>query len=236
MNSTDQSPLLSVIIPIGPYETELQSLAAELLLLPDGSEILLVACPGAKHLAPSLPGWLSTRFVVRWISSATGRAEQLNAGAQAAQGRFLWFVHLDSRLNPWVIEQLLRAIRVHPDRLIYFQLDFSDRHGRPMWLNSAGANLRSNWLGVPFGDQALCLSAEQFQRLGGYPVDAVYGEDHLLVWRARRQRVRLLGVPAVVVTSARKYRRQGWLLLTLRYQWLWLRQALPQWLLLLSGK
>ena len=55
--------------------------------------------------------------------------------------------------------------------------------GLAMQLNAAGANLRSRWLGLPFGDQGLVLPRASFERLGGFDPALRYGEDHALVWR-----------------------------------------------------
>ncbi|MEH6823411.1 MAG: hypothetical protein V7629_05805 [Motiliproteus sp.] len=236
-SDSPKRPLLSVIVPLGPAESGLGRLAADLLLLPQGSEILLVCCAQSASLQQQfqLPPALSRHPNLRWLQAETGRAQQLNAGARAAQGENLWFVHVDSGFCPWVVAQLKDAIQQRPDALHFFRLAFGRDGTGPMTLNARGANLRSGWLGVPFGDQGFCLSAPLFRRLGGYNEQAPYGEDHLLLWQARRAGVALDFCSAVITTSARKYGHRGWGALTLRYQWLWLKQALPQaWALLLG--
>lgn len=227
-------PLLSIIIPLGPAETGLERLAADLLLLPGDSEVILVSCPASQALSQQLwlPGSNGSQRIRR-VAAKQGRAAQLNAGAAAASGRFLWFLHADTGLTPWVIEQLLQGLQQQPQALHCFQLTFAADGRGCTAINALGANLRTRWLGVPFGDQAFCLSAQRFEQLSGYDENAAYGEDHLLVWQARRQGMPLNLCRAAVSTSARKYRQHGWLALTLRYQWLWVRQALPQvWALL----
>lgn len=234
---SEQRPLLSVIVPLGPAETELGRLAADLLLLPPDSEILLVCCPQSASLRQrQLPPGLCQHPHLRWLVAPAGRARQLNAGAQAARGRHLWFVHVDSGFSPWVVSQLLTAISRRPEALHFFRLAFARDGAGPMALNTLGAHWRSGWLGVPFGDQGLCLSATLFARLRGYDEQLAYGEDHLLLWKARRAAIPLDYCPAVMTTSARKYRSRGWGALTLSYQWLWLRQAFPQALALLLGR
>jgi glycosyltransferase involved in cell wall biosynthesis len=223
---------VSVIIPLGPDESTLGRLAADLLLLPDDFEIVLVSCPASMGLSRQLkiPARLAASKRLRRVDAAQGRAVQLNAGAAAASGQFLWFVHADSGLTPWVVEQLLASITEQPRALHCFGLRFAVEGGVAPWigLNAAGANLRSRWLKVPFGDQAFCLAAPLFQQLSGYDQTAAYGEDHLLVWQARRMGLKVNLCRAVITTSARKYHHHGWLTLTLRYQWLWIKQALPQ--------
>ena len=233
-----EQPLLSVVVPVGPEESELPRLLADLLLLPACCEVILVSCPQSVNRCQQLTLPLALRMPgrLRRIDAERGRAKQLNAGAVAAKGSFLWFVHADSQLTPWVVSQLLQGLTASPQALHCFTLQFSgDGRG---WtdINAAGANLRTRWLKIPFGDQAFGMSKILLQQLGGYDEEADYGEDHLLVWQAHRQGVPLRCHRAVITSSARKYRQHGWARLTLRYQWLWLQQALPQVWALLKGK
>jgi len=228
---------LSVVIPLGPQETRIGRLCGDLLLLPADTEILLVGCDNVEQAAlrRAFERRLSGRDL-RWLQTAPGRARQQNCGARAARGTWLWFVHWDSGFDACLVERLGAQWQRHPDALHYCRLRFMP-DGQPwMGLNAWGANLRSRWLGVPFGDQGFGLSAALFRRLGGFDETASYGEDHLLVWHARRLGVALKGCAQPLLTSARKYRQQGWGRLTLRYQWLWLRQALPHWWGLCRGR
>ncbi|WP_165839978.1 glycosyltransferase [Motiliproteus coralliicola] len=241
MSATEPStalPALSIVVPVGPAETSLAPLLAELLLLPPDCEILLVDCPGSRELVQNChpPDSLLQRHQLRRLEAEQGRAHQMNLGAKAARGEFLWFLHADSRLSPWLIQQLFEGLRAAPDGLHFFRLQFDNDGQGPMEINSLGAHLRSAWLGVPFGDQGFCLRRELFDSLGGYDETAPYGEDHLLLWAARRRRISLCYHPAVLGTSARKYRQAGWGRLTLRYQIYWIKQALPQYWRCLRGR
>ncbi len=221
------SPKISVVVPVGPAETDLRPFLAYLQNCAAEAEWLFVFCPESQALRSQLVDWPDVSVLL----SSAGRARQMNAGAAAAGGDFLWFVHLDSQLAllQWraLHNALMSADAYHT--LYYFKLRFLADGSGPMQVNAWGANLRSRWLGVPFGDQGFCLSRRLFEQLGGYPEDAPYGEDHLLVWRARQQRVQVRCTGAYLPTSARKYAAYGWGRLTLRYQWLWIRQAVPQW-------
>lgn len=230
-------PALSVIIPLGPEEQERPPLFDDLGLLPPGSEILLVGCHASAAVSVSRVAVArppTPHLRVRRLRAQQGRATQMNLGAERATGEYLWFLHADTRLTAENVSALRVALRAHPDSLLYFDLGFHDGGQRRLRLNQWGARLRSDWLGVPFGDQGLCLPSQRFAALGGYPASAPYGEDHLLVWRARQQGIRLAGIGSRLATSARKYRQHGWLRLTLRYQWMWLCQAWPEWKTLLA--
>jgi hypothetical protein len=221
---------LSVIIPIGPDEVGPFALCDALSLLPQDWEVIFALCEPRDDL--ELPDHKEIYTVI----SSKSRAIQMNIAAQVARGEILWFLHLDSILTAAMIQALQQGLTSRPSALHYFKLAFADDGAGPTALNAWAANLRSRWLGVPFGDQGLCLRAREFHALGGYPEDTPYGEDHLLVWKARRFGLRLNCLDATLCTSARKYRARGWLSLSLLYQWRWLRQALPQSLLWLGGR
>lgn len=205
------SAQISVIIPTAPGETEHQGLA----------RMLSADC----------------RILEVLERSDGSRARSLNAGAKAARGDILWFLHADSALPEDAIAALLKSMNAHPGALHYFDLAFRPESGLPLigW-NAIGANLRSRLFGAPFGDQGFALRRAVFERVAPFPEDAPYGEDHLFVWRARQRGVRLARVGASILTSPRRYRKEGWLRLTVRYQYLWIKQALPEAWALMTGK
>jgi rSAM/selenodomain-associated transferase 1 len=218
---------LSIIIPVGPAETAWQELLNDLLLLPIRCEVLVV---GVEAL-PAEFSDLKARFPhceARWLVSRLGRARQMNLGAMFARRRFLWFLHADSRLTANALASLDRAVRNNPEAIQYFDLAFHDDGPALVRINAWGANLRSRLLGLPFGDQGLCLSKEQFRCLGGFDESLKFGEDHLLVWRAHQNQVMVRPTGGRVTTSARKYVHNGWLPTTFCHLWRTAAQALPQ--------
>ena len=119
-------------------------------------------------------------------------------------------MHADSRLGADTAAVAHgQALGTH-GVLAYFDLRFAPGGPRLMWLNALGVWLRSHWLGLPFGDQGLLLRRADFVGLGGFRTTLSSGEDHDLVWRARRAGLPLRGLPAPIYTSARKYAAGGW--------------------------
>jgi GT2 family glycosyltransferase len=191
---------ISVIIPL--YKEEIQHHAL-LASLPQNIEIIL--------------------------TQENGRAPSLNHGAAKAKGKYLWFLHADSKLAHNTIESLLQAIKKHPDNLLYFDLAFINDASPLMFINEWGCWLRSRIFKTPFGDQGLCINKELFKKIGGFPENLKYGEDHIFIWRARQNGIRINSVGAKIYTSARKYKKYGWLRTTLLHQYLWIKQAIPEW-------
>lgn len=217
-----------MIVPIGPGDTTWRQLLPDLSPLGEADELILSA------VSPEPPD-LAERAVeaglcctVTWTHGEAGRAAQMNRATLLAGGSHLWFLHSDSRVPDGSIAALRRSADGYPQSLHYFQLRFARPRPRLMVCNELGAGFRSRVLGLPFGDQAICLDRELFLRLGGYDEQARYGEDHLLVWKARRHQTPLRCTGAAVVTSSRKYVQHGWAATTARHFWLTWRQALPE--------
>lgn len=201
---------LSVVVPVGPGDTLPTSLRKQLSVLPREAQVHVVCAKTAQ--ADSIQAMLRAQPGPQWFCTAAsrGRASQQNAGAAAATRDWLWFLHADALLAPDALPALGRFIDDDADALGYFDLRFLDDGPALMRLNAFGARLRSRWLGLPFGDQGLVLRRATFARLGRFDVALSCGEDHDLVWRARRAGVPLRAIGAPLYTSARKYAERGW--------------------------
>ena len=228
-------PLVSIVIPIGPDETQWKTLLSDLSFLNNldldmADTEIIIAAP-----FDSEPHHISDTNV-HWLCEGKGRAEQLNAGARHARGEFMWFLHADSRVDVSQFFVLLGCLRSKPNCLYYFDLIFSKEGGVLMFLNEWGANIRSHLFGVPFGDQGFCIKKSLFTTLGGFPEDVTYGEDHLFVWKAKQYDIPIKSVGVSLYTSSRKYKKLGWFKTTCLHQYLWLKQACSEWVRLRKGK
>lgn len=213
---------LSIVVPVGPGDRSWTGLLGDLGVLEGQAEIILAAVEGE---APA--GFVARQHGLavpaRWIEAPAGRARQQNAGARAARGETLWFLHADSRLPP----RSITVAREFAGRegLGYFRLRYLDDGPRPARLNAVGAGLRSRLLRLPFGDQGFVLPRATFAKLGGFDECLEGGEDHALVWMARVQGLPLVDLAAPIFSSARRYRDEGWLRTTLRHARLTVSQA-----------
>lgn len=148
----------------------------------------------------------------RVITSLPGRARQMNAGAVAARGHILLFLHADTRLPLGWQHEVPRVLAL-PEVIagaFSFHLDW-----RPAGLRliELGVALRCRLAQMPYGDQALFMSRAVFLRAGGFP-DLPLMEDVALV-RLLRRLGRVAISPAPAITSARRWRDQGALRTTL---------------------
>ena len=138
----------------------------------------------------------------RFASAPPSRGGQLAIGAKLATRPWLLFIHADTVLT----EGWLEATRTHlatPDKAGYFRLRFDDT-GLPARVVAGWANLRSRLFGLPYGDQALLISATLYHKVGGYPNHPLM-EDVAL---ARALKGKLTPLKADAITSATKYQGQ----------------------------
>ena len=141
------------------------------------------------------------------VSTDAGRGGQLRAGAAAARGTWLLFVHADTRLEPgWVDEARAFIGEAGAERAGYFRFALDDNRWRARLLQRAAA-WRAALFGLPYGDQGLLISRHLYNAVGGYRPLALM-EDVDIVRRLGRERLTVLD--GSVVTSAERYRRDGW--------------------------
>ena len=211
---------LTVVIPLAPGEQAWRALLPTLCAqLPAGAEVVLVSAESEAQ-AP-LPTYdFGPRL--RVLNTKVGRGRQLNAGVEASQQPWVWLLHADSQLAANTLSALAAAPEA--EYLGYFSLKFHDGSGLSR-LTEFGTWLRSRLLHLPFGDQGFLIRRDLFQRLGGFDARLSSGEDHALVWAARRAGIRLRLLPATLYTSARKYRQQGWWRTTRHHLYLTWQQA-----------
>ncbi len=221
---------LSVIIPVAQGDTSWIQLLPDLKNLPQSSEVLLVGPPPHQNWMDFFGSEKAFQPTLKWIESPQGRAIQLNRGAASTKSLFLWFLHADSRVPPKALSALALSLRKNPNALHYFDLKFSEKNPRLMFLNHWGVWLRSHFLGIPFGDQGFCISKEGFEKSGRFLQEAPLGEDHLFLWSSKQAGIKLKCTSAFIYTSARKYQTEGWLKTTLTHLYTTLTQAMPEWI------
>lgn len=158
---------------------------------------------------------VAARFGVRIVRAPRGRASQMNAGANVVTGEWLCFLHADVRM-PAPARQALRetVVRSEVEAAVWkFAVE-----GRGAWMRlvEAGALLRDRLGGLPYGDQGFLIRRSLFDAVGGFPCLPIM-EDVALA-RVVRRRARLARLPAALVASGRRWRREG------RY-WTWVRNA-----------
>ncbi|MFN6461133.1 MAG: TIGR04283 family arsenosugar biosynthesis glycosyltransferase [Nostoc sp. DedVER02] len=154
---------------------------------------------------------------VKVISSSPGRAVQMNTGAVAASGEILLFLHADTRL-PTGFDEMVRTALQQPGIVAgAFKLRIDASLLSLRWVE-LGVNLRSHFCQMPYGDQAIFLTKEVFQQIGGFPELPIM-EDFELIRRLKRIGSIVI-IPTPVLTSARRWLQKGVLKTTLLNQFI----------------
>ena len=202
---------LAVIIPALDAAGSLAATLSALDMRPPALGLEIVVVDGGSTDATAA---IAQGRGARVITAPRGRGTQAAAGAAATQAPWLLFLHADTRLeNGWGAAVQTHLARSDSPRLaahFRFALDDASRAARRIERLVAW---RVRVLALPYGDQGLLIARSLYDAVGGYrPLPLM--EDVDLVRRLGRHR--LAGLDARAVTSADRYRRDGFWLRPLR--------------------
>jgi len=200
---------LSVIVPTLDEEATIASTLAR--ARQPGDVELVVVDGGSRDESVHVARPLADRV----LDAPRGRAVQMNAGAAAARGAVLLFLHADTRLPddyPALVADALAPADVVGGR---FDIRL-DAPGLAYRVIERLIGLRSRLTGVATGDQAIFVRRDAFVRVGGYP--AIPLMEDIALCRALKRAGRMAALRDVVVTSARRWQRDG-LVRTVALMW-----------------
>ncbi len=147
------------------------------------------------------------------LETASGRARQMNFGAEHATGDLLVFLHADCRLEPGALEAVPQFLRLPGVVAGCFRQNVQGSS----WLYrciDACAGARVRLTGMAYGDQGLFLPREVFTGCGGFP--PVRFMEDVLICRRLRRLGRMVVADKRILVSPRRWRRAGIIRQTLR--------------------
>lgn len=203
---------LSMIVPVLNDEVPLQRLLTSLRGMRNALwEVIVVDGGSVDHSAS-----IAKRLADVAITSAPGRATQMNAGAAIARGELIWFVHADAMLSVTLLSTLTRVSQ-HP---CWGRCDVRLDHRAGIFrLIERMMNWRSTLTGIATGDQGIFISRDTFIDIGGYASIPLM-EDVELSARLRRH-MKPLCIRTPILTSSRRWVQHG-ITRTIFLMW-WLR-------------
>ena len=193
------SQKISIIIPVlneaKILEKTLSQLQSELghheLIIVDGG-----STDGSVHIAEKYG---------KVVTCARGRAKQLNAGAAAASGDILIFLHADIWLESGALAAVETALssgyvgggfrqKIDGKNILYRAIEIA-------------GNIRGNCLKVFYGDSGIFLTRADFEKIGGFPEIPILEEMEF------SRNMRKLGKTTLVIPhihiSARRWETKG---------------------------
>lgn len=209
--------MISVIIPTLNVETGLGATLTALVPAAVDGIVREVIVADAGSTDRTL--MVADQAGVEVISCEAGRGRQMRAGAQAARSRWMLFLHADTVLeHGWEHEAAQFMERVDSGRrtpaAAAFRFTLDDTGLAPRVLEAMVA-LRSGLMRRPYGDQGLLISRQLYDEVGGFaPLPLM--EDVDLARRLGRRR--LLVLRSRALTSAGRYRSEGYLKRVMRNQ------------------
>lgn len=195
-------PLVSIVIPV---LSDAAALGTCLTSMPPDADVeLIVVDGGADRKVQTLA---AARDDVRLVRTRAGRARQMNAGAAIATGRWLLFLHADSRLAAnW--REAVAGAEANGAAGGWFRLRLDSEAWQARMIERLVA-LRVALFRLPYGDQGYFVRRDLFATMGGYREMPLMEDVEFVRRLVRTARVRPSPLP--IVTSARRWAGDGWL-------------------------
>jgi rSAM/selenodomain-associated transferase 2 len=190
---------VSIIVPVLDEESaiaatleNLQSFPAEVVVVDGGSS--------------DLTAQIARQMQVKVIASSRGRARQMNAGAAAAAGDILLFLHADTRLPASAIEDVMAALEDSRYTGGRFDLKLDDERAIFKLIGFL-ISLRSRLSKIATGDQAIFVRRRVFEAMGGFREIPILEDVDFC--RRLKQTGKVACLRSRVVTSARRWQKDG---------------------------
>jgi rSAM/selenodomain-associated transferase 2 len=142
----------------------------------------------------------------RVISTAAGRARQMQAGAVLARGSILWFLHADTRAPRDADRAIAAALGAGDCQWGRFDVGFPQA-GLMLGVVAVLMNLRSRLTGIASGDQGIFVTRKLFERVNGYPQIPLM--EDIALSRLLKHHSRPACLHDKLITSARRWQTHG---------------------------
>ena len=192
---------LSIIMPVLDEAPAIEAALRALAPYRGRGVEVIVVDGGSSDGTPDLAYPLADRV----LTAPRGRSMQMNAGAAAAYGDVLLFLHADTRLpegaDRLVLDGLARSGRV------WGRFDVRINGGGLLGVVAIMMNTRSRLTGIATGDQTIFVTRAAFDAVGGFPPIALM--EDLVLSAMLKRRGPPCALRARVTTSPRRWRQHG---------------------------
>ena len=200
----NKCPAVSIIVPTLNEERSLGK-TLEALALVRGNPEIIVVDGGSDDSTTEI----ALQSGARLITSKRGRGIQMHSGALAARGQILLFLHADTIAPPDSVERIVQSMVTDQNTVGgNFDIRFDGNSFPVRFLTWLYPQLEK--IGLSYGDSGIFVRSSMYKEIGGYNPYPIF-EDLDLVHRLKK-RGRMVHLPAVLVTSSRRFEERGFLL------------------------
>jgi rSAM/selenodomain-associated transferase 2 len=197
-------PKFSIIVPVFHEAKRINDLIDHLRQLNAEKGCEIIVADGAPEM--DTLNEIHDDKVIK-LSSGKGRGKQMNAGASAARGDILIFLHADTELPMSALKRLNAFI--HRNQYVGGAFDLGIKSNKFIYRVIAFlGSLRSRLNRIPYGDQAIFIRRDYFNEIGGYR-DIPLMEDVELMRRIKRSGKKILIFYDRAMTSPRRWEEEG---------------------------
>ncbi len=192
---------ISIIIPTLNSETDLYKTLGSLFEGIENELIreLIISDGGSTDKTKSIAHEVGAVL----IEGSCGRGLQISKGVDRSLGDWILILHADTSLSlDWSVNLLQKIDR---NFAYHFKLKFKSKSLFARILEY-WVQIRSKFLGLPYGDQGLLIHRDLLNTLGGFPKIPLM-EDIAL---ARKLKSETKSLEILAYTSAEKYHKNGW--------------------------
>lgn len=198
---------ISVVVPVLNEETTLGQTLSQLSI--GDSEELIIVDGGSRDNTLSI----ASGFTDKVFSMHKGRGHQMNLGAKKAEGDILLFLHADTVLPEEGFDIIRDVLTNNSIAAGAFFLGI-DHPSFSFRIIEWGANFRSSFTKVPYGDQGLFMKRALFEEAGGF-ADIPLMED-IEISKRLKKKGKIVFVKNRVRVSPRRWLKEGLVYTTLR--------------------
>ena len=199
---------LSIIIPVYNEEATIAKLITAIKQRSTFKQIAEIIVVDGGSIDNTIA--IASTLNVTVISSDKGRAKQMNAGAKAAKGDILYFLHADT-IPPYQFDCKILKTTTKDKAAGSFRMQFDSKS---FFLKFFAWFTRINHKVCRGGDQSLFITKDLFFNLNGFNEEYIIYEDGELIERLYKS-TKFAIIQDKVTTSARKYQQKG--MITLQY-------------------
>lgn len=200
--------LVSIVVPTLNEETQIVATLRALRRM-TGEKEIIVADGGSADATAAL----ARAEGVKVIEAARGRGSQMHAGARAATGEVLWFVHADTMPPGDALQEMRAALEDPAVAGGNFGLVFDGRSRAAKQLTAIYPWLRM--LGLCYGDSGMFVRRKTYESIGGFEPLPLFEDLDFL--RRLRRAGRFVHLRERMITSSRRFERENFALVWLHW-------------------